>query len=100
MNKFLFTVAAIFATAAVSAQQGPVLTDKDYAHAESFLSYNTEPLIDHAVVRPNWLPGDKFWFRDLDAHGSEFILVDPAKKTISGVFDQAKLAAALSTATG
>jgi len=100
MNKLLFTAAAILASFAVSAQQGPVLTDKDYARAESFLSYNTEPLIDHAVVRPNWLPGDKFWFRDLDAHGSEFILVDPAKKAISGVFDQSKLAAALSTATG
>jgi dipeptidyl aminopeptidase/acylaminoacyl peptidase len=100
MNKFLFTAAAILTAAAAVAQQGPVLTDKDYAHAESFLNYGTEPLIDHAVVRPNWLPGDKFWFRDLDAHGSEFILVDPAKKSISGVFDQGKLAAALSTATG
>ena len=100
MNKFLFTAAAILAAGAVFAQQGPVLTDKDYAHAENFLNYNTEPLIDHAVVRPNWLPGDKFWFRDLDAHGSEFILVDPAKKKISGVFDQGKLAAALSMATG
>ncbi len=100
MSKFLFTATAVLAVLAASAQQGPVLTDKDYARAESFLSYNTEPLIDHAVVRPNWLPGDKFWFRDLDAHGSEFILVDPAKKSISGVFDQGKLAAALSTATG
>ena len=100
MNKFLFTAAALFGVLAASAQQGPVLTDKDYAHAESFLNYNTEPLTDHAVVRPNWLRGDKFWFRDLNAHGSEFILVDPAKKSISGVFDQGKLAAALSAATG
>lgn len=100
MNKALFTAIALASALAASAQNGPVLTDKDYAHAESFLNYNTEPLIDHAVVQPNWLPGDKFWFRDLDAHGSEFILVDPAKKTLSGVFDQAKLAAALSAATG
>ncbi|HZY38394.1 MAG TPA: DPP IV N-terminal domain-containing protein [Mucilaginibacter sp.] len=100
MNKFLFTAAAILSAAAVSGQQGPVLTDKDYAHAESFLNYNTGPLIDHATVNPNWLPGDKFWFRDLNSRGSEFILIDPAKKSISGVFDQAKLAAALSAATG
>ncbi len=100
MNKFLFAAITIFSASAACAQQGPVLTEKDYAHAESFLSYNTDPLIDHASVRPNWLPGDKFWFRDLDAHGSEFILVDPAKKEIAGVFDQGKLAAAISTATG
>ena len=100
MNKSLFAAIAIFSTLATYAQQGPVLTDKDYAHAESFLIYNTDPLIDHASVRPNWLPGDRFWFRDLDAHGSEFILVDPAKKEVAGVFDQGKLAAAISTATG
>lgn len=100
MNKVLFTAIAVSSALASFAQQGPVLTDKDYAHAESFLNYGTEPFIDHAIVQPNWLPGDKFWFRDLDAHGSEFILVDPAKKKLSGVFDQAKLAAALSTATG
>jgi len=100
MIKFTLTACCVAAVLSAAAQQGPVLTAKDYAHAESFLSYNTEPFIDHATVRPNWLPGDKFWFRDLNARGSEFILVDPAKKTISGVFDQVKLAAALSTATG
>jgi dipeptidyl aminopeptidase/acylaminoacyl peptidase len=83
-----------------NAQQGPVLTAKDYEHAESFLNYGTEPLIDHGAVRPNWLPGDSFWYRDLDAQGSEFILVDPVKKIRSGAFDQPKLAAALSAATG
>jgi len=83
-----------------NAQQGPVLTAKDYQHAESFLSYNTAPLIDHGSVNPNWLPGDKFWFRDLNAQGSEFILVDPVKKTRSAAFDQSKVAASLGTATG
>jgi len=83
-----------------NAQQGPVLTAKDYQHAESFLSYNTAPLIDHGSVNPNWLPGDKFWFRDLNSQGSEFILVDPAKKTRSAAFDQSKVAASLGTATG
>jgi dipeptidyl aminopeptidase/acylaminoacyl peptidase len=99
MNKLITLSACLTLTSAAWAQS-PVLTGNDYAHAESFLTYNTGPLLDHASVRPNWLPGDKFWFRDLDAHGSEFILVDPAKKAISGVFDQGKLAAALSSATG
>ncbi len=100
MNKFLFTAIPFALALTANAQQGGTLTTKDYEHAESFLSYGTEPLIDHGVVRPNWLPGDRFWFRDLNSRGSEFILVDRAKKSISGVFDQGKLAAALSAATG
>ena len=83
-----------------NAQQNTPLTDKDYAHAESFLSYNTEQLVDHGKVSPNWLPGDKFWYRILTPQGSEFILVDPVKKTRGQAFDQQKLAAAISTATG
>jgi len=85
---------------AANAQQGPVLTDKDYQHAESFLTYGTEPFVDHGAVRPNWLPGDSFWYRALTANGSEFILVNTPKKTRSVAFDHQKLAAALSSATG
>jgi len=100
MIKFTLTACCFAASLYANAQQGPVLTAKDYAHAESFLGYNTEPLIDHGAVRPNWLPGDRFWFRDLNAQGSEFILVDPAKKTRSAAFDHGRLAASLSAATG
>jgi dipeptidyl aminopeptidase/acylaminoacyl peptidase len=100
MNKLLLVV-PFFAWATMAiAQQGPKLTAKDYEHAESFLNYNTEQLIDHNSVHPEWLPGDKFWYRSLTAQGSEFILVDPAKKLRSAAFDQQKLAASLSTATG
>jgi dipeptidyl aminopeptidase/acylaminoacyl peptidase len=100
MNKFFITAIPLMLTLAVNAQQGSNLTAQNYEHAESFLNYNTDPLIDHANVRPNWLPGDSFWYRTLTAQGSEFILVDPAKKTRAAAFDQQKLAAALSTATG
>jgi dipeptidyl aminopeptidase/acylaminoacyl peptidase len=100
MNKFLLTAMSLGLAVAANAQQGATLTAKDYEHAESFLTYNTEPLIDNAAVRPNWLPGDKFWYRNLTAQGSEFILVDPAKKSRAAAFDQQKLAAALSAASG
>jgi dipeptidyl aminopeptidase/acylaminoacyl peptidase len=100
MNKFLLTLTTFAFATAVNAQQGTLLTAKDYEHAESFLSYNTEPFIDHDGVRPEWLPGDKFWYRTLTSKGSEFILVDPAKGTRSGAFDQQKLASSLSAATG
>jgi len=98
MNKL--SLIALSLTCALGANAQQKLTADDYQRAESRLSYGTEPYIDHASVRPEWLPSGKFWFRTLGATGSEFILVDPAKKTKSAAFDQAKLAAALSTATG
>jgi len=100
MNKYVLSVTAMAFVWTANAQQSNTLTDKDYAHAESFMSYNTEQLVDHGRVSPNWLPGDKFWYRVLTPQGSEFILVDPVKKTREQAFDQQKLAAAISTATG
>jgi dipeptidyl aminopeptidase/acylaminoacyl peptidase len=85
---------------AASAQQSNSLSVKDYEQAESLLGYNTEPLVDHGSVHPNWLSGDRFWYRILTPQGSEFILVDPVKRTRYAAFDQQRLAAALSTASG
>lgn len=82
------------------AQQGGALTAADYQHAESYLSYNTEQLVDHGSVRAEWLPGNKFWFRSLTPTGSTFMLVDPAKKTSAPAFDAQSLAGALGKATG
>lgn len=100
MNKLLLATPFLALAATVNAQQGPQLTAKDYEHAEKFLNYNTAPLIDHENVNAVWFDGDKFWYRVLTAKGSEFILVDPVKKTRSAAFDQQKLAASLSKAAG
>lgn len=100
MNKFLLSITTVAFALTAHAQQGNSLKEKDYAHAENFMSYNTEQLVDHGKVTPNWISGDKFWYRVLTAQGSEFILVDPVKKTRTAAFDQQKLAAALSTASG
>jgi dipeptidyl aminopeptidase/acylaminoacyl peptidase len=100
MNKLLLAMPFLALAATVNAQQGPQLTAKNYEHAEKFLNYNTEPLIDHENVNAVWFDGDKFWYRVLTAKGSEFILVDPAKKTRAAAFNQQKLAASLSKAAG
>ena len=103
MHKYvpaLLTAATFFVSAATVAQQRPALTAEDYARAERFMGYNTQALVDHSPSQPNWLAGDRFWYRVLTAQGSEFILVDPARKTRTPAFDQAKLAAALSAASG
>jgi len=100
MKRSSLTIISVALSFAAIAQQGKVFTAKDYEHAESLMTNGTEPYIDRATVRPNWLPGDKFWYRVLTVKGSEFILVNPAKATRAVAFDHEKLAAALSTATG
>ena len=100
MKKLLFVFMICAFVLFASAQQGNSLTAKDYEHAESFMGYNTQQFIDRGNVSPNWLPGDKFWYRALTPNGSEFILVDPAKGTKAAAFDQQKIAASLSTANG
>ena len=92
----------IFITCSVSflSSAQDALTDKDYAKAENQLGYNTQKFVDRGNVIPNWLPGDKFWYRVLTPNGSEFILVDPAKGTKTAAFDHDKLAKAISAATG
>ena len=102
MYKYLsgISAAAFLVSAAATAQQLPARTAQDYARAEQFMGYNTQALMDHSAGPPNWLSNDRFWYRAMTAQGSEFILVDPARKTRTAAFDQAKLAAALSTASG
>jgi len=81
MNKFLIPVISCTLAFSARAQQQPIaFNTKDYERAESFMSYNTEKLIDHGSVNPNWITGDLFWYRTLTPSGSEFILINPAKK--------------------
>ena len=76
------------------------MTTADYARAEKFVGYNTTPLVYRAGVRANWLADERFWYRVTTPEGSEFVMVDAAKGTRAPAFDQAKLATALSAATG
>ncbi|MDQ6635759.1 MAG: S9 family peptidase, partial [Gemmatimonadota bacterium] len=85
---------------ALSAQPQRIVTAADYAHAERFLAQTTSPLVFGAGVRPTWLSGDRFWYRTTKPNGVEFVLVDPATGSRSRAFDQAKLAAGLTAATG
>ncbi|MGI4884068.1 MAG: DPP IV N-terminal domain-containing protein [Janthinobacterium lividum] len=102
MHKYSLALAAgaFSVAAAAAAQPLPALTAQDYARAERAMGYNTQALVDHGPVDPNWLAGDRFWYRTMTAQGSEFVLVDPARKTRTAAFDHARLAAALSAASG
>ncbi len=57
--------------------QQPALTAADYARAEKMLSFGTSPFVDRNGVRPNFLPDGRFWYRNLMATGSEYVIVNP-----------------------
>ncbi len=71
------------------------LTDADYARAERFMSYNVAPLVFHGVSDPQWLADGRFWYRDNGPEGTTFVMVDPARRTVTPAFDHAKMATAL-----
>ena len=109
MNKFYFLkfaatililITANNASAQTAGASRPALTAADYARAERFMNYNAAPLVERAGVRPNWLADGGFWYRNQTSQGSEFIRVNAATGARQPVFDQTKLAAALSTAAG
>lgn len=100
MRTVALPLALLLAATPASGQQRPTLTAADYARAEKFLSYNANPLVLGAGVRPSWLADGRFWYRNTMAQGTEFIVVDPVRKTRSRAVDQARLATALSAAAG
>jgi dipeptidyl aminopeptidase/acylaminoacyl peptidase len=55
------------------------LNASDYERAEKFMGYNTNRLVLHSEVRPNWLPDDRFWYRVTMENGQQVVLIDPGK---------------------
>lgn len=99
MKRYFFMAGLLASAFVAHAQQGK-LTAKDYERAESFMGYNAAQYIDNGNVYSNWLANDKFWYANTSVKGTEFILVDPAKKTRAAAFDHQRLATELSVATG
>jgi len=95
-DSLFFTLALIVLPAGAQTR----FTTADYARAEKFMTYNTTPLVYKSGVRPSWISGERFYYRNTTAEGTEFILVDPVKGTRQPAFNHAKLAAALSAASG
>jgi len=84
----VMAVLALGAARAVAQQPvaaRPALTTEDYARAEQFLSWKTSPLVFRAAVRPTWLDGERFWYRNSTPAGAEFVVVDPETRTRSVV---------------
>ncbi|MEP7346616.1 MAG: DPP IV N-terminal domain-containing protein, partial [Gemmatimonadaceae bacterium] len=88
-------VSAAFAVPGILAAQ-----EINYARAEQLLNWNADRLVSGDQVNPRWMKdGNRFWYRNKTSTGAEFVLIDPGLNTRRLLFDQAKLAAAMSTAS-
>jgi dipeptidyl-peptidase 4 len=85
--------------AASPAAGSPVAGEVDYHRAEQLLGWNLSRIVVGDEVSPEWLEdGTRFWYRATRPDGAEFLLVDPARGERRPVFDNARLAAAMSMA--
>lgn len=76
MNKPVCIIMVLALVGIVNAQ-GLKVTSEDYTRAEQFLLPHTSKLIDWTNPYPNWMDGDKFWYRA----GEKIFLVNPHKKS-------------------
>ncbi len=93
-RSLLVSGAALVVPAALAAQQ------INYARAEQLLSWNTDRLVSGDQVVPRWMKdGNRFWYRNKTSSGAEYVLIDPGLNNRRLLFDHAKLANAMSTAS-
>ena len=60
----------------LTAQPSSQMEEAAYNRAESMLSYSTDPLVDWANVRPNWVEGGRMFYEILGPKGKELVLID------------------------
>ncbi len=84
--------------ALTSATASAQITATDYARADQFLGWNARTLVSGDEMSPQWLDGDRFWYRSHVGEGHEFFIVDPSVPSRRPAFDHDRLAAALSLA--
>ena len=88
----------LFSAGSVWGQNTPI-TKANYDLAAKWGS--TRGLVPGTSVRPGWLEdGVRFWYSYGTLEGTNFYLVDPARETKRPLFDNADMAAQLSTITG
>ncbi|MEO8945193.1 MAG: DPP IV N-terminal domain-containing protein [Gemmatimonadaceae bacterium] len=86
----------IGAAPAIRAQRA--ITTADYDRAVKMLSFNVNPLVVGGSATATWLPNGQFYYRNTTLGGSEWLLVNPAKKTSTPLFKAPEVAAALTRA--
>ena len=88
--------------AAVASSDAPaqVSSAPNYALEARFLPDSMNKLVFDLSVIPHWFTlSDKFWYSYRTTDGTKYYIVDPVKKSKSLLWDNAKIAAALSSLT-
>jgi dipeptidyl-peptidase-4 len=95
----LRSAALLFVAAApLAAQQPRTVTATDYDRAAHLLGPWVNPLVVGGTVAATWLPDDRFYYKRTTTSGTEWVIVDPAKRTRTPLFDNAAVATALGRA--
>ncbi len=90
----------VVAAARAGAQSTAAATAPEvrYDRAEQLLSWNSTRLVTGDEVQAQWMKdGSRFWYRNKVRQGAEFVIVDPMRGARELLFDNARLAAAIST---
>ncbi len=91
----LMAVLVLFAAAAFGAEMRK-LDKADYEMASRWTSAKVGKLVFDTAVNPRWLQtGDRFWYSFETPGGRKWVIVDPAARTKRPLFDNARMAAAL-----
>jgi dipeptidyl-peptidase 4 len=81
-------------------EEATALVAPNYALEEQFLPEQVSKLVFDLAVTPHWFSeSDRFWYSYQTTEGTRYYIVDPVKKSKTPLWDNAKLAAALSTLT-
>lgn len=73
----------------------------NYSLAARFMPAEMRQLLFDTSPTPHWFThSDRFWFSYKTTHGTDYYLVDPAARTRTLLWDDAKVAAQLSLLTG
>jgi dipeptidyl aminopeptidase/acylaminoacyl peptidase len=78
----------------------PPSPSPNYALEARFLPDNVNKLVFDLAVTPHWFSlSDRFWYSYKTTEGTKYYIVDPIKKSKTLLWDNAQVAAALSTLT-
>src|SRR5262245_40311226 len=102
---FLALIIPSIAPVGLLAQEPKMVQDSkvqraNYDLAARWTTQKVGKLVFDTAVTPHWLEtSDRFWYTYETGQGRQFYLVDPMRKTKALMFDNAKMAAQLTTIT-